>query len=173
MDKSFECPDNGYIWHFKIYIYIYLIFKRFILSLPVTNGHGGLAPLGGSGAAAGAAPRGSLPPPLLASAPLHQRPGLLAGPLPQAPLSLPPPTSRVTAWIPPRQRQRPLSSRPQEPDGQTGTWVSLPGLPGGQAASHGGGFTSHVTQRGGRRPSFSQERRALGPRDTPSSTQFQ
>ena len=73
----------------------------------------------------------------------------------------------------PPQRQRPLSSRPQEPDGQTGTWVSLPGLPGGQAASHGGGFASHVTQRGGRRPSFSQERRALGPRDTPSSAQFQ
>lgn len=50
--------------------------------------------------AAGPAPRGSLPPPLLASAPLHQRPGLLVGPLPQAALSLPPPTSRVTACLP-------------------------------------------------------------------------
>ena len=50
--------------------------------------------------AAGPAPRGSLPPPLPAAAPLHQRPGLLVGLLPQAPLSLPPPTSRVTAWLP-------------------------------------------------------------------------
>ena len=71
----------------------------------------------------------------------------------------------------PFQRQRPLSSRSQEPDGQTSPWVSLPGLPGGQAASapNGGGYASHVTQRGERRSSFSQERRALGPRDTPCS----
>lgn len=101
------------------------------------------------GTAKGPAPRGSLPPALLVSAPLHQLPGLRARLQRQeAPPRSPHSANRLSAHL---------------------RLCEFAGSARGQAASvPEAGRASPVTQRG-RRPSFSQERRALGPRDAPSS----